>query len=181
MTSVHHHRVRHHEVDAQGLVFNCRFLQIADVAMGEYFRALGWPYPELLAAGVDPSVVKAEVEYLRPARLDDSVDTATAQLHPLPIWWRLPCAVLEHSLPAEAATRAGEHAAPVAPAVVAQPDQENRDASHATHQGSQRGRPLTPFGPVTDPRGRHGPLRGTAGTTVFLDITPVNWREIQEK
>jgi acyl-CoA thioester hydrolase len=48
------HRVRYHEADAQGILFNGRYLEIADVAMTEYFRALGWSYTELVADGADP-------------------------------------------------------------------------------------------------------------------------------
>lgn len=74
MTVVLRHRVRYHEADAQGFLFNSRYLELADVALTEFFRALGWPYRELVAAGVDPSVVKATVEYKAPARFDDVLD-----------------------------------------------------------------------------------------------------------
>jgi acyl-CoA thioester hydrolase len=68
------HRVRYHECDGQGLMFNGRYLEIADVAMTEFFRALGWTYPQLVAGGTDPSVVRAVLEFRRPVRLDDLVD-----------------------------------------------------------------------------------------------------------
>ena len=72
------HRVRYHEADAQGFMFNSRYLELADVAMTEFFRALGFPYSELLSAGADPSVIKAGIEFRRPARFDDLLDVAVA-------------------------------------------------------------------------------------------------------
>lgn len=54
MRRVLQHRVRYHEADAQGFLFNSRFLELADVAMTEYFRSIGWPYRKLLAEKVDP-------------------------------------------------------------------------------------------------------------------------------
>jgi acyl-CoA thioester hydrolase len=66
------HRVRYAEVDPQEIVFNSRYLEFCDSAGTEYFRALGFPPREL--AGVhhfDMVVVRAEVEFLAPARLDD--------------------------------------------------------------------------------------------------------------
>jgi len=68
------HRVRNHEVDPQAFLFNSRYLEIADVAMTEFFRDLGWPYQALLEAGVDPSVKTAQLRFDRPARFDDLVD-----------------------------------------------------------------------------------------------------------
>lgn len=71
MTHVLTHRVRYHEADAQGFLFNSRFLELADVAMTEFFRLLGWPYANLVSAGVDPSVAAARLEFARPARFED--------------------------------------------------------------------------------------------------------------
>jgi acyl-CoA thioester hydrolase len=68
------HRVRYHEADAQGFLFNSRYLELADVAMTEYFRNLGFPYRELVAAGADPSVVSARLNFARPARFEDILD-----------------------------------------------------------------------------------------------------------
>jgi acyl-CoA thioester hydrolase len=68
------HRVRYHEADAQGFLFNGRYLEIADVAMSEFFRYLGFPYLDMVAGGMDPSVVSVELAFRRPARFDDVVD-----------------------------------------------------------------------------------------------------------
>lgn len=74
VSSVHAHRVRYHEADAQGYMFNSRYLEIADVAMTEFFRARGWPYDRLVANGVDPSVVSAQLVFRAPARFDDIIE-----------------------------------------------------------------------------------------------------------
>jgi acyl-CoA thioester hydrolase len=73
---VYSHRVRYHEVDAQYVMFNARFLEVADVAVTELYRRLGWPYQQMVTAGFDPSVVRALVTYLEPVRFDDIVDVA---------------------------------------------------------------------------------------------------------
>ena len=68
-------RVRWAEVDPQGIVFNANYLMYFDVAITEYWRAIGYPYPNALTEhGVDTFVVKATLEYHRPARFDDSLD-----------------------------------------------------------------------------------------------------------
>ena len=74
MTFVHTHRVRYHETDAQSYLFNSRYLEIADVAMTEFFRHLGWPYDKLNADGVDPSVVSASLRFNAAVRFDDVVE-----------------------------------------------------------------------------------------------------------
>lgn len=68
------HRVRYHEVDQQGFLFNARYLEIADVAMTEFFRFHGYNYARLNAVGVDPSVVSLEAQFSAPARFDDDLD-----------------------------------------------------------------------------------------------------------
>lgn len=72
------HRVRFHEADAQGFMFNSRYLELADVAMTEFFRSLGFPYRELVSAGADPSVVEARVRFTTPARFEDLLDVDVA-------------------------------------------------------------------------------------------------------
>ncbi len=65
------HRVRHYEADAQGFLFNSRYLELADAGMTEYLRGLGFPYLDLVASGVDPSVVSAQLQFRAPARFED--------------------------------------------------------------------------------------------------------------
>ncbi|HLK00135.1 MAG TPA: thioesterase family protein [Streptosporangiaceae bacterium] len=78
---VYSHRVRYHETDAQTFLFNSRYLEIADVAMTEFFRHLGWPYGKLAADGMDPSVVSAQLEFRAPAFFDDILDFHVSCVH----------------------------------------------------------------------------------------------------
>ncbi|WP_299561246.1 thioesterase family protein [uncultured Mycolicibacterium sp.] len=74
MAVVLRHRVRYHETDQQGFLFNSRYLEIADVGLTEFVRSIGWPYPKLLAAGVDPSLAQATIDFRAPARFEDVLD-----------------------------------------------------------------------------------------------------------
>lgn len=65
----HRFRVRYSEVDPQGVVFNSRYLEYADLAVVEYFRALALP-PEM----VDFHVGTAVVRYLHPIRMDELIE-----------------------------------------------------------------------------------------------------------
>jgi acyl-CoA thioester hydrolase len=68
-------RVRWAEVDRQDIVFNGHYLTYFDIAMTEYLRTIGYPYPAaLLAAGSDLFVVKASVEYHGSAHYDEEID-----------------------------------------------------------------------------------------------------------
>jgi len=68
-------RVRWAETDMQGIVFNGHYLTYFDVAITEYWRAIGMPYPAAFeGSGVDLFAVKSTVEYLAPARYDDLID-----------------------------------------------------------------------------------------------------------
>lgn len=65
-------RVRWAEVDQQGIVFNGHYLTYFDVAITEYWRAIGFTYPDqFLARDCDTFVVRASLEYHGPARFDD--------------------------------------------------------------------------------------------------------------
>ena len=56
-------RVRWAEVDRQGIVFNGNYLLYFDVGITEYWRAIGYPYPDALVNhGSDLFVKKASVE-----------------------------------------------------------------------------------------------------------------------
>jgi acyl-CoA thioester hydrolase len=68
-------RVRWAETDPQGIVFNGHYLTYFDVAITEYWRAIGKPYPaSFVGSGVDVFAVKSTVEYVAPARYDDVID-----------------------------------------------------------------------------------------------------------
>ena len=67
-------RVRWAEVDPQSIVFNGHYLTYADVAITEYFRALGVAYPgDLARDGGDFFAIRTLLEYRAPARFDDQL------------------------------------------------------------------------------------------------------------
>lgn len=74
-TFTHRLRVRWAEADMQGIVFNGHYLTYFDVAITEYWRALGLPYPQTTAdTGGELYTVRASVEYHAPARYDDELE-----------------------------------------------------------------------------------------------------------
>jgi YbgC/YbaW family acyl-CoA thioester hydrolase len=71
----HRLRVRWAEVDAQQVVFNGHYLTYLDVAISEYWRAVGLPYPDaFVQLGGDIFVRQHQLAYHAPARLDDWLD-----------------------------------------------------------------------------------------------------------
>ncbi|MEO0368826.1 MAG: thioesterase family protein [Pseudomonadota bacterium] len=64
-------RVRYAECDPQGVVFNGRYVEYADVAFTEYIRTLFGGYQQVLELGVDFQVVNLNVAWKSPARADD--------------------------------------------------------------------------------------------------------------
>lgn len=69
-------RVRWAEVDRQDVVFNAHYFLYFDVAVTEYWRALGIDYPAGYVAreGADLYAVKASAEFLGSARYDDQLE-----------------------------------------------------------------------------------------------------------
>ena len=71
-------RVRWGEADKQGIVFNAQYMNFIEVAQAEYFRNLGMPhYGDEVRERFDLATVKATLEYLAPARVDDLLDIYT--------------------------------------------------------------------------------------------------------
>ena len=69
-------RVRWAEVDKQGIVYNANYFLYFDVAITEYWRAIGINYPDgiVKAFGTDLYTVKATAEYHRSAEYDEILD-----------------------------------------------------------------------------------------------------------
>ena len=68
-------RVRWAECDAQGIVYNGAYFEYLEVAQAEYFRNLGFAlYDPEGRRHFDTATVKATLEYLSPARVDDLMD-----------------------------------------------------------------------------------------------------------
>lgn len=71
-TFTHTLRVRYSDVDAQGVVYNANYLSYFDCCLIEFLRALGIENPaHPRFDGHDFVVVRAEVNYRAPLRLDD--------------------------------------------------------------------------------------------------------------
>ena len=74
-TFFHPLRVRWGEVDPQGIVFNPHYLMYADVALTEFWRALGIDYVSMPAQhGVDTFMVNANVDYFASALFDEEIE-----------------------------------------------------------------------------------------------------------
>jgi acyl-CoA thioester hydrolase len=66
-------RVRYHECDAQGVVFNANYLVYFDVVITELWRELGG-YSEMVDAGQDLVVAESGVRFRSPLRFDDEFE-----------------------------------------------------------------------------------------------------------
>lgn len=72
-------RVRYGECDGQKVVFNARYGEYVDLAVTEYFRALGYG-AELASGELDYQLVKQTTEWRAPARFDDVVEVSVQPL-----------------------------------------------------------------------------------------------------
>ena len=74
-------RVYYEDTDAGGVVYHANYLRFAERARTEALRALGIPHAELVERFSLMFMVRhAEVDYLRPARPDDSLVVETEVL-----------------------------------------------------------------------------------------------------
>jgi acyl-CoA thioester hydrolase len=71
---VHRLRVRFHECDPQGVVFNAHYFAYFDVALTEMWRAAFGSYQSVVEQGTDVVVVEASASYRAPARFDEEID-----------------------------------------------------------------------------------------------------------
>jgi acyl-CoA thioester hydrolase len=69
----HRLRVRYHECDAQGVVFNANHFAYFDVALTELWRDRFGSYRALVDSGVDVVVRDAQASFHAPARFDDEI------------------------------------------------------------------------------------------------------------
>ena len=80
---VHRFRLRIYfeDTDAGGLVYHANYLRYAERGRSEALRALGVPHAEMIRAHARMFVVRrAEIDYERPAALDDDLIVATRTL-----------------------------------------------------------------------------------------------------
>ena len=71
-------RVYIEDTDAGGIVYYVNYLKYMERCRTEFLRALGYDKPAILDDGKLLVVHKAEVSYLRPARLDDQLQVTAA-------------------------------------------------------------------------------------------------------
>ncbi|MDR7302304.1 acyl-CoA thioesterase [Haloactinomyces albus] len=69
-------RVRFHECDPQGVVFNAHYLAYADMASFEYLKALFGSHAKLTERGIDLVVAESNVRYLAACHFDDELIVA---------------------------------------------------------------------------------------------------------
>jgi acyl-CoA thioester hydrolase len=71
---VHRLRVRYHECDAQGIVFNANHFAYFDVTLTELWREAFGSYDAMVQSGTDVVVADAQATFLGPVRFDDEVE-----------------------------------------------------------------------------------------------------------
>ena len=71
---VHRLRVRYHECDSQGIVFNAHHFAYFDITLTELWRVAFGSYQALVDAGSDVVVKEATASFHAPARFDDELD-----------------------------------------------------------------------------------------------------------
>ena len=82
-------RVYYEDTDAGGIVYHARYLAFAERARTEALRQAGVPHAELMDGyGLIFVVHRVEMDYLRPARLDDELVVTTGP-------WALGAATVE--------------------------------------------------------------------------------------
>ncbi|MEC9406259.1 MAG: thioesterase family protein [Pseudomonadota bacterium] len=67
-------RVRYGECDAQGVMFNARYMDLVDVAFTEFERVVWGGHQVLVNAGLDTQVVSMQIDWTAPAVFDDVLD-----------------------------------------------------------------------------------------------------------
>jgi len=73
---VHRHRVRYHECDPQGIVFNGNWFQYFDVTLTELWREALGSYETVMQSGSDVVVAEASARYFAPARFEEEIEIA---------------------------------------------------------------------------------------------------------
>ena len=75
---LHPVRVYYEDTDCSGVVYHASYLRFAERARTEMLRALGVAHSEMIErTGLAFAVRRLEVDYLAPARLDDTLEVLT--------------------------------------------------------------------------------------------------------
>ena len=73
---VHRLRVRYHECDAQGRVFNAHYFAYFDIALTELWREAFGSYQQMVRDGYDVVVADAGARFRGAAEFDDEIEIA---------------------------------------------------------------------------------------------------------
>ena len=73
---VHRLRVRYHECDQQGRVFNAHYFAYFDIALTELWREAFGSYEQMIRDGYDVVVADASARFQGAAAFDDEIDVA---------------------------------------------------------------------------------------------------------
>jgi acyl-CoA thioester hydrolase len=65
--------VYYFDTDAGGVVHNIAYLRMVEIARSQLAASLGWTLEEMHRTGLVPVVARTEIDYLKPARLGDSL------------------------------------------------------------------------------------------------------------
>jgi acyl-CoA thioester hydrolase len=65
--------VYYFDTDAGGVVHNIAYLRMIEIARSQLAASLGWTLEEMARTGLVAVVARTEIDYLRPARLGDSL------------------------------------------------------------------------------------------------------------
>jgi tol-pal system-associated acyl-CoA thioesterase len=71
-------RVYYQDTDAGGVVFHAAYLSFFERARTEFLRSIGFDIGRLAAEGVLFALHRLEMEFLKPARLDDALEVTAA-------------------------------------------------------------------------------------------------------
>jgi acyl-CoA thioester hydrolase len=70
-------RVYYEDTDAAGVVYYANYLRFMERARTEWLRALGYEQSALARHGIAFAARSSQVEYLKPARLDDAIEVVS--------------------------------------------------------------------------------------------------------
>jgi acyl-CoA thioester hydrolase len=73
---VHRLRVRYHECDQQGRVFNAHYFAYFDIALTELWREAFGSYEQMISEGYDVVVADASARFKGAASFDEEIDVA---------------------------------------------------------------------------------------------------------
>ena len=65
--------VYYFDTEAGGVVHNIAYLRMVEIARSQLAASLGWTLEEMNRTGLVPVVARTEIDYLKPARLGDSL------------------------------------------------------------------------------------------------------------